>query len=151
VPSSTGAPLALLRLDPGARGEVAGTYDPATGVLSPARTSWRIRPVAAERRAYLMLGSRRDGVDLALERFNGWRRAAVPLLVLTRQHEACQPAPTLRALADDLARRGPRDVEGVVGLLRAQADHLDRGGDLRSSPLSRKIGGGGSLGGLATG
>lgn len=145
------APITLARLDAHAAGGAAGTYDPASGTLTPARTTWRMRPVVAERRAVLMFGGHRHGVDLALERFNGWRRAAVPLLVLAPGHEACQDERTLRALADDLARRGPRDVEGVVAMLRAQADHLAAGHDLRSSPLSRRIGSGGSLGGLATG
>jgi len=146
-----GGTLVFLRLDPESRGEVAGTLDRATGLLTPAQTSWRSRPVLANRRADLMFSGHRHGVNLALERFNGWRCASVPLLDLRRTHEASQSADLLRALADELDLRALRDTQRVTPLLRAQAAHLDVGGALRVSPLAAKVGGGGAWSGLATG
>ena len=148
-PTGDGAALVFLRLD-GAPG-VAGTFDRTTGLLTPTRRTWRIRPVVAERRAYVMFSGHRHGVELALERFNGWKRASVPLLELGRDHEASQSADLLRGVAAELERRAPKDVGAVVPLLRAQADYLMGGGALRTSPLTRRLGSGGALSGLATG
>ncbi len=144
-----GDALVFLVLDAGATGQVAGTLDVASGLLSPARRTWTVRPVVAERRAYVNLKVHRTGVDLSLERLNGWRRAVVPLIRLQKGHEASQSAELFQALAAVLERHGPRDPGRAIPRLAAQGRHLAEGNAVRSSPLTA-LPGGGAFGFLAT-
>lgn len=84
------------------------------------------------------------------------RTRRVVLVLLSAHREVSQPAPTLRTLADTIETHTSAKVHGeVVGLLHAQAKHLERGGDARSSPLAARarpgallaIGGTGATGG----
>ncbi|QGQ20583.1 hypothetical protein GC089_17055 [Cellulomonas sp. JZ18] len=129
------AALVLPALDRAARGRLAATLDTTSGLLTPARRTWRTRPVVADGRAHVWFAVRRRGVDLSLERYKGLRRATVPLVRVRRRYEASQSPELLLALADELERRGVRDVPHVVRRLRDQARWLEDGGDLRGSPL----------------
>ncbi|MFS0704432.1 hypothetical protein AB6N23_07915 [Cellulomonas sp. 179-A 9B4 NHS] len=129
------AVLVFPSLDRGAHGRVAATLDRSSGLLTPARTTWRRRPVVADGRALLWFSVRRRGVDLSLERFRGLRRATVPLVRVRRKHQASQSAALLLELATEVERRGVRDEWKVVATLRDQARWLEEGGDLRRSPL----------------
>ncbi len=125
--------LTFLRLDPEAAGRPAGTWRRSAGVLAPARTTWRQRPVRAGRGAGVALESREHGVDLSLSRA-GFRYVAVPLVDL--RTSSSQPSALLRALADDLGRSGTHDAPKVAETLLAHArflDYDDHG--LRASPL----------------
>ncbi|WP_282946414.1 hypothetical protein [Cellulomonas endometrii] len=145
------ADVVLLReLDPSGRGAVHATLDRAAGVLSPERRSFRVRPVALDRRAYAVVTAGRSQVQLTVERAAGWRRASVPLLDVRSGREAAQPADAVRALADALESRGVGNGARVVADLRAHAAHLERGGAVTSSPLARLVGlgGGGAISAL---
>ncbi|QGQ20573.1 hypothetical protein GC089_17000 [Cellulomonas sp. JZ18] len=135
--------LVLRALHPGASDPVAGTFDRVTGLLTPTRRTWRIRPVLADDRAYVTFVVHRRGVDLALDRFNGWRRARVPLVRVHRQHQASQSAEVVRELAADLRWRRVRDHGSALELLADQARWLEDGREVRTSPLTALPRGGG--------
>ncbi|WP_309133968.1 hypothetical protein [Cellulomonas sp.] len=128
--------LVLLELGPGATGQVAGTLDRRTGVLTPTRRTTRTRPVVVDRRAHVLLVAHRRGVDLSVERWRGVRRAVVPLVRVHERHEASQSAELFAELAVELDRRNPRDVPRTVVMLRDQARWLADGHSVRTSPLT---------------
>lgn len=99
-----------------------------------------------------------EGVGFQVQlvvRAGGRPRRAV--LVMASDHrQVSQSAPMLRALADAVETHAPTRARGdVVGRLRAQATHLERGGGAASSPLAalarpgniRAAGGAGAAGG----
>ncbi|HEY0215425.1 MAG TPA: hypothetical protein VGC57_03420 [Cellulomonas sp.] len=146
-PDRSSSRVVFRALGPDAAGQPAAELDLGTGVLTPARTTWRTRAVVIDRRALVLLQGRKTRVHLAVERANGWRRAVVPLLEIGRDHRASQTVDVLLALADVLESRDAREQTKVVALLREQVQHLERGGDLAASPLTRTVGlgGGGGL------
>ncbi|VTR77564.1 hypothetical protein [Cellulomonas hominis] len=75
----------------------------------------------------LLLGARPQGSR---------RRLFVSVLSLTDYVEASLPPELLRSLADTLERHRAGGAPAVARALRAQAEHLEAGGDLRGSPLA---------------
>lgn len=63
----------------------------------------------------------------------------LPVLAVDIGGDRCQDAGFLRLLADEIERWAPARAS-VVEQLRAQADHQAAGGDVRSSPLARRLG-----------
>ena len=126
------------RLGPGAT--TAARLDRATGLVTPPETSWRRRPVTLDRRPYVYLRGNNVRVDLQVERFNGWRVAAIPLYAVGTWGAAVQPAELLRTLAAEIEARRPKNGDRILealdeqlGILRRDPDRLDVG------PFAREI------------
>jgi hypothetical protein len=98
------------------------------------------RPVTWADAARVTLTSNRAG-GLLLEVRGAGRRTStyLPLADVGTGGDRSQEPGFLRLLADEVERWAPRHGE-VVARLRGQADHLERGGDVRSSPLTQLIG-----------
>lgn len=142
MPRPQAETLVLAALDPARTGEVAGTLDTASGLLTPARRTWRTRPVAVDATALVVLVTDGRRTDLRVERRGGWSRVLVPLVHVGRDrsgrdHEATQPVTVLRALTAELARRGPREVGRVLPELTAHVRWTAEGRPPRDSPLLR--------------
>ena len=60
----------------------------------------------------------------------------LPLVAVDLGGDRSQPPEFLRVLADQIERWAP-ERGAVVKLLRAQADHVAAGGDVRESPVAR--------------
>jgi len=134
--------LVFGRLDAAGAGQEAARLDLSSGLLTPAQTTWRRRPVVIDGKALVEVRGRKDGVDLVVERANGWRVASIPLLEATKAGAATAPAELVDGLADAVDRRGPRGAADAVGLLRSQSRYLRHdGGPAQTSPLARKIAG----------
>ncbi|MBZ5738307.1 hypothetical protein [Nocardioides mangrovi] len=90
----------------------------------------------AERVAF----TRNHAGALLLEVRGAGRRTSLylPLLAVDIGGDRCQDPAFLRVLADEVARWAPSRAS-VADQLRTQADHLDAGGDVRSSPLARRL------------
>jgi len=135
--------LVFPSLDPAARGAEAARWDVATGLLTPAARSWRHKPVVVDGRARVDVSGRKNGVDLVVERANGWRSAAVPLLEVTGTAAVGQPLELVRALIVEVERRRPAGADQALALLQAQVRYLQHdGGPVQASPLAGKIAGG---------
>jgi len=120
----------------------AARLDLASGLLTPATTTWRRKPVVLDARAHVMFAGSGDTVDLAVERANGWRTASVPLLRVTPGAVVVLPPDLLRALVAELQARRPRGTQDVVPALEAQVRYLERdGGSPASSPLTSRVSG----------
>jgi hypothetical protein len=118
----------------------AARLDLTTGLLTPTTRTWRHRPVVVDRKAHAFVRGRKDGVDLAVERANGWRVATVPLVEVLADGVVVLPADLTGALADALDRLAPYGADDVVTLLRAQSRYLRHdGGPVHASPLARKV------------
>ena len=76
---------------------------------------------------------------LALRPVGARRRMFVPLFSVTDNLEASQGEPVLRALADALEGTQTGGSRDAVLALRAQAEHVGRGGDPRTSPLAQRL------------
>ncbi|WP_454049477.1 hypothetical protein [Cellulomonas sp. Marseille-Q8402] len=77
------------------------------------------------------------GTLLVRVRYPGSRRRLyVLVLSLTQYVERSREPELLRLLADTLERCGTGGGEVLVPVLRAQAEHVEAGGDVRSSPLA---------------
>jgi hypothetical protein len=135
--------LVFPALDPAAGGVEAARWDVATGLLTPAARSWRHKPVVVDGRARVDVSGRKNGVDLVVERANGWRSAAVPLLEVTGTAAVGQSIELLRALITEVDRRRPSGADQALALLQAQVRYLQNdGGPVQSSPLAAKVAGG---------
>jgi hypothetical protein len=129
-----------------ANGAVAAHVDLASGAVVPTRTSFRRREVRLDERAWVHLLGRRGGADLSVERFNGWRRAVLPLLTTASGRAFSQSPEVLETLAAQLEQRRPKGWDEVAPVLRAQARHVADAGDPRRSPVASKVGPGGGAG-----
>jgi hypothetical protein len=135
--------LVFPALDPAAGGAEAARWDVATGVLTPAVRSWRHKPVVVDGRARVDVTGRKNGVDLVVERANGWRSAAVPLLEVTSSSAAGLPLDLVQALLGEVDKRRPDGADRVIALLQAQVRYLQHdGGPVQASPLAGRIAGG---------
>lgn len=109
--------------------------DPAAGTLT--RRRWSLRPVTvpvADVTAVELSTSGGGGVRLVLR--DTRRRTTIDLVSVTLFASVAQQAPTLRTLADLLDAHVAAAVRGdVPRRLRAQADHVERGGGVETSPL----------------
>lgn len=109
--------------------------DPATGTVT--RRRWSLRPVRislADVTAVQLSTSGGGGARLVLR--DGRRRTTVDLVSVTLFASVAQQGPTLRMLAEVLEAHVVPAVRGdVPRRLRAQADHVDRGGAVENSPL----------------
>lgn len=126
------------------------------------RTRWlsrRRRVELAGATDVRLVDNRGGGLNLTVRSPQG--TVLVPVLVLSAYVEASQPPDLLRRLADLMERDVPR-ARDVATALRAQATHLERGGDAATSPMAAlttrgaasaaagggAAGGGGTLGNL---
>jgi hypothetical protein len=126
------------RLGPGAT--TAARLDRPTGVVTPPETSWRRRPVVLNRRPYVYLRGNNVRVDLQVERFNGWRVAAIPLYAVGPWGAAVQPVELLRALKAELAERRPKNTDRIIAALDEQVSILrDDPRRLDIGPFAREI------------
>ncbi|MFI2753742.1 hypothetical protein ACGIF2_09935 [Cellulomonas sp. P22] len=133
--------LVFRRLDAPAAPEAA-RLDLSSGLLTPAQTSWRRRPVVIDGKAFAEVRGRKDGVDLVVERANGWRVASAPLLEVTQSSAVTAPPELLDGLADAIDRFGPRGAADAVALLRLQSRYLRHdGGPAQTSPFARRVAG----------
>ncbi|MBU4337670.1 MAG: hypothetical protein KJ548_14005 [Actinobacteria bacterium] len=109
--------------------------DPATGTVT--RRRWSLRPVRsslADVTAVQLSTSGGGGARLVLR--DGRRRTTIDLVSVTLFASVSQQGPTLRKLAEVLDAHVVPAVRGdVPRRLRAQADHIDRGGQVETSPL----------------
>ncbi|KQT92134.1 hypothetical protein ASG49_09230 [Marmoricola sp. Leaf446] len=103
-------------------------------------TLTRTRWLARSRRVELagatdvrLVDNRGGGLNLTVRSPQG--TVLVPVLLLSAYVKASQPPGLLRRFADVVERDVPR-ARDVVTALRAQATHLERGGDAASSPLA---------------
>jgi hypothetical protein len=94
-------------------------------------------------RSVALVDNRAGGLNLTVTPRSG-RAVLVPVLLLSDQVQASQPAPLLRLLADQVethgtggaGRTGDADVPAA---LRAQAAHLEAGGAAVDSPLAARV------------
>lgn len=98
-------------------------------------------PVAWSEATRVAFTDNRAG-QLLLEVRGPSRRSPIhlPLLAIDLGGDRGQAPAFLRLLAGQLETWAPERAE-VARSLRAQADHVEGGGDLRSSPLARRLGG----------
>jgi hypothetical protein len=93
-------------------------------------------------RSVALVDNRAGGLNLTVTPASG-RAVLVPVLLLSDQVQASQPAPLLRLLADQVETHG-RSVPGgaradVPAVLRAQAEHLEAGGGAAESPCAALV------------
>ncbi|WP_028051140.1 hypothetical protein [Cellulomonas sp. URHD0024] len=142
---ATGAgTIVFLHLVGPEKGSPAGTFDCGTGVLTPVRTSLMVKPVRLERRAYVHLRGRKTGVDLSVERFNGWRQARVPLLESVGSDYVSQPPEVVRPLIAEIEARRPIWADKLLPALVENANLVEKDRSLLSSLLARRVGAGGN-------
>jgi hypothetical protein len=94
-------------------------------------------------RSVALVDNRAGGLNLTVTPASG-RAVLVPVLLLSDQVQASQPAPLLRLLADQVEthRTGGAGEQGdtdVPAALRAQAAHLEAGGSAVDSPLAASV------------
>lgn len=133
-------------------------FDPVAGTVTKVRCRlWR-RTVQLEPATSVALVPSGGGtLLLALRPRGARRRVFILVLALTDYVEKSQAPGLLRSLADGLEQHRAGGAGGVVVALRAQAEHLEAGGDARTSPLApllthgamnaAKAGGAGAVGG----
>jgi hypothetical protein len=108
--------------------------DPASGTVGlTSLWFWRVCVTPAPQVPIALVDSGNGCLQLGLGRFP--RRVFVPLLRLDVYDHTSQEPGVLRLLADVLARRVPAK-QHVADRLRRQADHVEAGGPLDSSPLA---------------
>jgi hypothetical protein len=133
-------------------------FDPGAGTVTLVRCRWWRRTVQLDPTTGVALVPNGGGSLLLALRPQGARpRLFVPVLALTDYVEKSQSPVLLGALADALEQHRAGGAGGVVVALRAQAEHLEAGGDARTSPLAplvtrgtvnaAKAGGAGAVGG----
>jgi len=123
-------------------GHDAAALDTATGLLTPARTRWRCRPLVVNHRARVDVVGRRRRVDLTVERAFGWRHVNLPLLRTDGHRAVCAPVAALDAITEELTWRQPHGVDDVLALLHEQRTFLAAGrGDCGDSPLAARLSG----------
>ncbi len=111
--------------------------DPAEGTLAVERGPWR-RAVALRDADWVHLADVGHGVMALLVMPSDGGLVRVGVLVVGRVGEECRDPDTLRVLAGVLETHvHTEDPLGAV--LRLQADHLERGGDVASSPLASVV------------
>lgn len=131
--------------------------DPAGGVLVRSRCRvWRTT-VRLEPATSVSLVSNRGGTLLLRARPAQGRGLHVPVVARTDYVEKSQPPALLRQLADAVEQHRAGGARPVAVALRKQADHLEAGGTVASSPLAglitsgmltaAKAGGAGAIGG----
>ncbi len=99
---------------------------------------WRRRWRLAEASAVKVIANQAGQVLLRVE--DGARRTPFQHALLARDlgGERTRSADHLSALAEQVERWAPRQ-QATAGALRAQADHLARGGTVADSPLARRF------------
>lgn len=131
--------------------------DPAAGTLVRVRCRlWRTT-VRLEPGTSVSLVSNRGGGLLLRARPAHGRGLHVPVVARTDYVEKSQPPALLRQLADAVEQHRAGGARPVAEALRAQADHLESGGTVATSPLAglvttgmltaAKAGGAGAIGG----
>lgn len=131
--------------------------DPAAGTLVRVRCRlWRTT-VRLEPGSSVSLVSNRGGTLLLRVRPARGRGLHVPVVARTDYVEKSQPPTLLRLLADTVEQHRAGGARPVAEALRKQADHLDAGGTVATSPLAGlittgmltavKAGGAGAIGG----
>ncbi|HYQ74601.1 hypothetical protein [Cellulomonas sp.] len=131
--------------------------DPAAGTLVRVRCRlWRTS-VQLEPGTSVSLVSNRGGSLLLRVRPAHGRGLHVPVVARTDYVEKSQPPALLRLLADTVEQHRAGGARPVAEALRKQADHLEAGGTVASSPLAglittgmltaAKAGGAGAIGG----
>lgn len=114
--------------------------DPAHGTIVRETLFVRSGAIAWADAAKVALTDNRAG-QLLLEVRGAGRRTPVlvPLVAVDVGGDRAQGPDLLRLLANQVERWAPQHAT-VVARLRAQADHLAGGGDVRSSPLAQRLG-----------
>ena len=98
--------------------------------------TWK-RSVAWADASVVRIRDNNAGQALLEVRGRGRRTSAyLPLVAVDLGGDRSQSPEFLRVLADQVERWSP-ERGAVVKLLRAQADHVDAGGDVRESPVAR--------------
>ncbi|WP_250445760.1 hypothetical protein [Actinotalea sp. C106] len=114
--------------------------DRGAGIVEKACLGVLRRRVALERGTRAELVNNRGGTLLLGLRGDGARRRVfVAVLSLTEYVEKSLPGPVLRELADALEEHRVIGARAVASELRAQAAHVESGGDARTSPLAGRI------------
>lgn len=114
--------------------------DPEAGVVVRVRCRWWRRSVPLGPTTSVSLAPNGGGgLLLALRPRGARRRTFVTLLALTDHVERSQAPELLRLLADTLEHHRTGGARGVVAALRTQAEHLEQGGDARTSPLAASV------------
>jgi hypothetical protein len=133
-------------------------FDPVAGTVTKVRCRlWRRTVQLEPATSAALVPSGGGTLLLALRPRGARRRVFILVLALTDYVEKSQSPALLRSLADSLEQHRAGGAADVVVALRAQAEHLEAGGEARTSPLAplvthgamtaAKAGGAGAIGG----
>ena len=113
--------------------------EPVAGVVTRSRCGHLRRAALRPTTSATLVANGAGGLLLALRPAGARRPMFVPVLSLTGHLEASQSVTVLRALAEALdAHRTGGSLDAVIAL-RGQAEHLEGGGELQTSPLAARL------------